>query len=69
MSDGMLARSPGKNCARGAGDPIILTVANGGAGLILIGQDGHDDAEVSVTSRFVFVRREKAAPAEAALVP
>ncbi|WP_027572161.1 DUF1127 domain-containing protein [Bradyrhizobium sp. WSM1743] len=51
-----------------AGEPIILTVANGGAGLILIGQDAHDDADVSVTSRFVFVRREKAAPAEAALV-
>jgi hypothetical protein len=39
-----------------SGEPIILNVANGGAGLILIGQDGRDDAEISVTSRFVFVR-------------
>jgi uncharacterized protein YjiS (DUF1127 family) len=50
------------------GEPVILTVANGGAGLILIGQDGHADAEIFVTSRFVFVRSHKAAPAEAALV-
>ena len=38
------------------GEPVILTVANGGAGLILIGQDGSADAEISVTSRFLFVR-------------
>ncbi len=39
-----------------SGEPVVLNVANGGAGLILIGQDGRDDAEISVTSRFLFVR-------------
>jgi uncharacterized protein YjiS (DUF1127 family) len=38
------------------GEPVILTVANGGAGLILIGQDGSADAQISVVSRFLFVR-------------
>ncbi|WP_449383841.1 hypothetical protein [Bradyrhizobium sp. UFLA05-112] len=38
------------------GEAVILTVANGGAGLILIGQDGRADAEIPVTSRFVFER-------------
>ena len=38
------------------GEPVILTVANDGAGLILIGQDGSADAEISVASRFLFVR-------------
>ena len=38
------------------GEPIILTVANGGAGLILIGQNGSADAQISVVSRFLFVR-------------
>ena len=38
------------------GEEVILTVANGGAGLILIGQDGRADAEIPVTSRFVFLR-------------
>jgi uncharacterized protein YjiS (DUF1127 family) len=49
-----------------AGEPVILTVANGGAGLILIGQDGQDDLEVPVTSRFVFVRPNLSNPAEPA---
>jgi uncharacterized protein YjiS (DUF1127 family) len=49
------------------GEPVILTVANGGAGLILIGQNGRADAEIFVASRFLFVRSHKAAPAEAAL--
>jgi hypothetical protein len=49
------------------GEPIILTVANGGAGLILIGQDGSVDAEISAASRFLFVRPNKAAPAEPVL--
>jgi len=48
------------------GDPVILTVANGGAGLILIGQDGSADAEVSVVSRFLFVRPNEALSAKAA---
>lgn len=51
-----------------AGEPIILTVANGGAGLILIGQEGQDEADVSATSRFVFARRDKTVPTEAAHV-
>jgi len=46
------------------GTPIILNVANGGAGLILIGQDGSADAQISVASRFVFVRTNEGAPAE-----
>jgi hypothetical protein len=45
------------------GDPVILNVANGGAGLILIGQDGSADAQIPVASRFVLVRTNGAAPA------
>lgn len=47
------------------GDPVILNVANGGAGLILIGQDGRPGAEISVISRFLFVRPDAARPADA----
>jgi len=43
------------------GEPGILNVANGGAGLILIGQDGSADAQISVASRFLFVRSNEAA--------
>ncbi|MGY4624856.1 hypothetical protein [Bradyrhizobium sp. USDA 4486] len=39
-----------------SGEPIILNVANGGAGLILIGQDGRSEAGIPVTSRFIFAR-------------
>ena len=42
--------------------------ANGGAGLILIGQDGSADAEISVASRFLFVRSNEAPSAKAAHV-
>jgi hypothetical protein len=45
------------------GESVILTVANGGAGLILIGQDVRADADMPVTSRFVFVRSLPVAPA------
>ena len=45
------------------GESVILTVANGGAGLVLIGQDVSADAEIPVTSRFVFVRSLTVAPA------
>jgi hypothetical protein len=38
------------------GEPVILNVANGGAGLILIGQDGSADAQIPVGCRFLFVR-------------
>ena len=47
------------------GEPIILNVANGGAGLILISQDGSTNAEISVGSRFLFVRSKEAALAKA----
>jgi hypothetical protein len=47
------------------GEPVILTVANGGAGLALIGQDGRADAEIPVASRFLFVRSNEAALAKA----
>jgi hypothetical protein len=55
------------------GESVILNVANGGAGLILIGQDGSADAEISVASRFLFVQSKAAAstdglPEAAALV-
>jgi hypothetical protein len=46
------------------GAPVILTVANGGAGLILIGQDGSAEAQIPVASRFLFVRPDQTAPAE-----
>ncbi|WP_433994613.1 hypothetical protein [Bradyrhizobium lablabi] len=51
------------------GEPVILTVANGGAGLILIGQDGSADAEIPVASRFLFVRSNEAALAKTAQGP
>jgi len=38
------------------GEAVILKVANGGAGLILIGQDGSADAQIPVACRFLFVR-------------
>jgi hypothetical protein len=43
------------------GEPVILAVANGGAGLLLIGWDGSMDAEISVATRFLFVRSNEAA--------
>ncbi|WP_314957928.1 hypothetical protein [Bradyrhizobium cosmicum] len=46
------------------GAPVILNVANGGAGLILIGQDGGADAQIPAASRFVFVRANENASAE-----
>jgi len=48
---------------RWSGEPVILNVFNGGAGLILIGQDGRPDAKISVVSRFLFVRPVEAVPA------
>lgn len=45
-----------------SGEPIILNVANGGAGLILIGQDGRAEAEIHVTSRIIFARLRKSVP-------
>jgi hypothetical protein len=45
-----------------SGEPIILNVANGGAGLVLIGQDGGAGAEIPATSRFVFARSQQHEP-------
>jgi hypothetical protein len=45
-----------------SGELVILSVANGGAGLLLIGQDGRPDAEISVISRFLFVQSDEAVP-------
>jgi hypothetical protein len=44
-----------------SGEPVILVVANGGAGLLLLGGHGHDDLEVPVRNRFLFVRPERIA--------
>lgn len=44
-----------------SGEPVILNVANGGAGLILIGQDGRAEADIPVTSRFIFARSHQPA--------
>jgi hypothetical protein len=41
------------------GEPVILSVVNGGAGLVVIGQNGSADAQISVASRFLFVRDER----------
>jgi len=48
------------------GEPVILTVANGGAGLLLMGRDGHPDAQIPVTSRFIFMRSKETTLAKAA---
>ena len=44
------------------GELVILNVANGGAGLILIGQDGRAGAEIPAATRFVFARPHRSAP-------
>jgi len=38
------------------GDPVIFVVANGGAGLILIGQNGNTNTQIHASSKFLFVR-------------
>jgi hypothetical protein len=48
------------------GEPIILTVANGGAGLVILGRDGRANAPIPVGSRFLFVRPNDAARAKTA---
>jgi hypothetical protein len=45
-----------------SGEPVILNVANGGAGLILIGQDGRAEAEIPSTSKIIFARSRKPVP-------
>src|SRR5258705_8021628 len=47
------------------GAPVILTVANAGVGLVLIGRDGNADAEITVAARFLFVRSHEAGLAKA----
>lgn len=49
-----------------AGEPVILAVANGGAGLVLVGRDGSSDAEIPAAARFLFVRSNEAELAKAA---
>ena len=44
------------------GEPMILNVANGGAGLTLIGQDGGAGAQIRSTARLVFARSRQPAP-------
>ena len=51
------------------GEPAILAVANGGAGLVLIGRDGSADAEIPVAARFLFVRPNESALAKAVRGP
>jgi hypothetical protein len=47
------------------GEPGIFVVANGGSRLILIGQNGSADTEISVSSAFLFVKpREPSAVAK-----
>jgi hypothetical protein len=46
------------------GDPVILSLANGGAGLVLIGRDGSANAQLPAATRFVFVRSNEAALAK-----
>jgi hypothetical protein len=45
-----------------SGEPVILNVANGGAGLILIGQDGRAEAEIPSKSKIIFARPPKPVP-------
>ena len=59
----VIAMEPIQTWAR---EPIILTVANGGTGLVLLGRDGRPDAQIPAVSRFVFVRSKAAALAKAA---
>lgn len=53
MGELLIAMEPIKTWS---GEPFILVLANGGAGLVLIGRDGSADAEIPVASRFLFVR-------------
>jgi hypothetical protein len=46
-----------------AGEQVILTVANGGAGLVLIGQDVRYNSDIPATSRLIFVQADQAGPA------
>jgi hypothetical protein len=45
------------------GAPAIFVVANGGAGLVLFGQDAAPNVEFLPASRFVFTRTRKVGPA------
>jgi hypothetical protein len=62
MGEFLIAMEPIKTWKR---EPVILAVANGGAGLVLLGRDGSADAEIPVASRFLFVRSNEAALAKA----
>jgi hypothetical protein len=45
-----------KPVARYTGEPVDFTIGNGGAGLLLLGGNGHPEATVPGAVRFVFVR-------------
>ena len=45
-----------KPVTRDGGDPVDFTIGNGGAGLLLISGDAHNDLIVPGSARFVFVR-------------
>ena len=62
MGEFLIAMEPIKTWK---GEPVILAVANGGAGLVLLGRDGSADAEIPAASRFLFVRSNEAALAKA----
>ncbi len=48
------------------GDPVIFVVANGGAGLIVIGQKASADTQIPTSSPFLFVRARELPKVEAA---
>jgi hypothetical protein len=50
------------------GEPGILTVANSGAALALIRQDGSTDAQIPIASHFLFVRSNEVADAAALIL-
>jgi hypothetical protein len=39
-----------------SGEPVILVLVNGGAGLILIGTESSANTKISATTPFLFVR-------------
>jgi hypothetical protein len=51
------------------GAPVILTVANFGAGLVILGRNGSPDAQIPVASRFLFARPNETASATTTHVP
>ena len=44
-----------------AGQPVDLTLANGGTGLLLLGGEAHPDLVLQASTRLVFVRPDRIA--------